>query len=203
MNRCFRAAVAAVVVAGAYAGVGRAQTTEPTLTPQERRGAEGDRTNHFGDWTRNAGPIATDLSPEMTSSAVVKVIRKVADWQLPRAERYFNQQWTFGTLYHGLLTASQSANDPKFRNAVVAMSEQFHWEVQGPGAPGGAGADLAGMDPGAADDPANAPPPPPPGAPRTVPLNANSECLGQAYLDLYFQYQDPRMYPPTKTGREG
>src|ERR1700685_4535002 len=92
MNRCFCAGVAAVVVAGSCVATGRAQSTaEPTLTPQERRGAEGDRTNHFGDWTRNAGPMATDLSPEMTSSAVVKVIRKVADWQLPRAERYFNQ----------------------------------------------------------------------------------------------------------------
>src|SRR5580704_8641811 len=48
-----------------------------------------------GDSPDDPGAFATDLSPVITHADVRKVAKKVADWQLARAEPVFNQQWTF------------------------------------------------------------------------------------------------------------
>src|ERR1700736_4208812 len=48
-----------------------------------------------GDAPDDPGPVASDLSPELTHAAIAKVARKVADWQLARSQPTFNQQWTY------------------------------------------------------------------------------------------------------------
>ena len=60
---------------------------------------------------------------------VRKVTKMVADWQLAKAEPVFNQQWTFAALYDGMLAASATTGDAKYRDAMVAMAEGFQWKL--------------------------------------------------------------------------
>jgi hypothetical protein len=190
MNTLFRTAATVLLMLSTAA-------SPPALTADEKRAAAGNKTDHFGDDPVNAGPIA-NLDPSMTTVAVKKAMQLVADWQLPRAEKFFNQQWTFGTLYCGMLSATQSLGDPKFRDAMVAVGESFQWDISG------SASNNAANDAAAAGgfDFAAAPPPMDPAQlaaiRRQFPINANSECLSQTYLELYFQYNNPWMLEPTR-----
>jgi rhamnogalacturonyl hydrolase YesR len=82
-----------------------------------------------GDSPDDPGPLATDLSPELTHAAVRKAARKVADWQLPKAEKTFNQQWTYAALYDGMLAASKTTGDPRYHDAMVRMAQRFNWKL--------------------------------------------------------------------------
>jgi rhamnogalacturonyl hydrolase YesR len=86
---------------------------------------------HFGDAPDNPGPIATDLSYSIKPAAVAKAMRKVADWQLERAQPYFDRVWTWSALYVGFMAASDSLGDPKYRDAMLAMSQKFDWQLRG------------------------------------------------------------------------
>ena len=81
-----------------------------------------------GDSPDDPGPLATDLSPAITHAAVRKAAKKVADWQLER-QAVFNQQWTFAALYDGLLAASKTTGDPRYREAVEKVGERYHWKL--------------------------------------------------------------------------
>jgi unsaturated rhamnogalacturonyl hydrolase len=87
-----------------------------------------DRTSP-GDSPDDPGALATDLSPVITHADVRKVAKKVADWQLARAEPVFNQQWTFAALYDGLLAASKTTGDARYHDAVVKMAQGFDWKL--------------------------------------------------------------------------
>jgi unsaturated rhamnogalacturonyl hydrolase len=87
-----------------------------------------DRTSS-GDSPDDPGPLAADLSPTITHTSVRKAARKVADWQLARAEPVFNQQWTFAALYDGLLAASRTTGDARYHDAVVKMAQGFDWKL--------------------------------------------------------------------------
>jgi rhamnogalacturonyl hydrolase YesR len=82
-----------------------------------------------GDSPDDPGPLATDLSPALTHEAIRKAARKVADWQLARAEATFNRQWTYAALYDGLLAASKTTGDPRYRDAMVRMAQGFDWKL--------------------------------------------------------------------------
>jgi unsaturated rhamnogalacturonyl hydrolase len=82
-----------------------------------------------GDSPDDPGALATDLSPVITHADVRKVAKKVADWQLARAEPVFNQQWTFAALYDGLLAASKTTGDARYHDAVVKMAQGFDWKL--------------------------------------------------------------------------
>ena len=82
-----------------------------------------------GDSPDDPGPLAADLSPTITHASVRKAAKKVADWQLARAEPVFNQQWTFAALYDGLLTASRTTGDARYHDAVVKMAQGFDWKL--------------------------------------------------------------------------
>jgi rhamnogalacturonyl hydrolase YesR len=82
-----------------------------------------------GDAPDDPGPLATDISPALRRTEIRKAMRKVADWQLARGEKNFNRQWTFAPLYAGLLAASKSTGDLRYRDAVVKMSEGFDWKL--------------------------------------------------------------------------
>lgn len=84
-----------------------------------------------GSTPSDPGPLATDLSSKLRSRDIQKAMRKVADWQLSVAASKFNRQWTFATLYDGLLAASATTGDPKYRDAVAqASSDKFRWELE-------------------------------------------------------------------------
>ena len=82
-----------------------------------------------GSTPPDPGPLATDLSSKLRSRDIQKAMRKVADWQLSVAASKFNRQWTFATLYDGLLAASKTTGDPKYRDAVLRFSEQSNWTL--------------------------------------------------------------------------
>jgi rhamnogalacturonyl hydrolase YesR len=83
-----------------------------------------------GDQPDDPGPLAKDISPALTHAAIRNVAHKVADWQLARAEAKFNQQWTYAALYDGMLAASKTTGDPRYRDAMVKMAQRFDWKLR-------------------------------------------------------------------------
>jgi rhamnogalacturonyl hydrolase YesR len=83
---------------------------------------------HFGDAPVDAGPLATDLSPELTPAAIDKVLRRVADWQLARAQPYFSRIWTESVMYTGFMAASDATGDSRYRDAMLAMARHFDFQ---------------------------------------------------------------------------
>jgi unsaturated rhamnogalacturonyl hydrolase len=102
----------------------------PTPTPAMQAIIDKDNSRHFGDDPADPGPLATDLSPALKPAAIDKAVRKVADWQLARAQPYFDRIWTWSVLYTGFLAASQSTGDPSYRDAMIAMSKKYDWQLR-------------------------------------------------------------------------
>lgn len=94
------------------------QNTKPA--PQE---------TFVGDAPAAPGPLAKDVSGALNQRAIRHVVRKVADWQLSRAESHFDQDWTYAALYRGLLSASRATGDSKYEDAVRNASERFEWKL--------------------------------------------------------------------------
>ncbi len=82
-----------------------------------------------GDAPDEPGPLATGLSPALKPKVIAAAVKKVADWQLAAAEPVFNKQWTFAALYDGLLAASKTTGDPKYREAVLHFAERSDWTL--------------------------------------------------------------------------
>ncbi len=98
------------------------------IPPKPKTAGEVER-EAAGDSPDNPGPLATDLSPALTTKDIQTAMRKVADWQIRTGESRFNQQWTFAPLYDGLLATSKTTGDPKYRDAVIRAAERFKWTL--------------------------------------------------------------------------
>jgi unsaturated rhamnogalacturonyl hydrolase len=101
---------------------------QPSAKEQANIATNAER--HFGDAPDNPGSLARDLSPSTKPAAVAKAMRKVADWQLERAQPYFDRIWTWSALYTGFMAASDSLGDPKYRDAMTAMGHKFDWQLR-------------------------------------------------------------------------
>ena len=99
----------------------RAQNQNTTPAEAERRAA--------GDQPDDPGPLATDLSPKLNHAAIVKAMKKVADWQLKESESRYNIQWTFAALYDGLLAASKSTGDNRYHDRLLQIAEENQWSL--------------------------------------------------------------------------
>ena len=97
------------------------------ITPQEQIGIDRDISRHFGDAPIDPGPKA-DLSGLLRPADVRAAMRKVADWQLDRAQPYFDRIWTWSALYAGFMAASPALHDPRYRDAMQSMADKFQWE---------------------------------------------------------------------------
>jgi rhamnogalacturonyl hydrolase YesR len=106
--------------------------TYPQPTPEMQAIIDKDTSRHFGDAPADPGPLATDLSPELTPAAIDKAMRKVADWQLDRTMRHLDRIWTSAVLFSGFMAASDATGDPKYRDAMLAMANQFEWQLRTP-----------------------------------------------------------------------
>jgi unsaturated rhamnogalacturonyl hydrolase len=104
--------------------------TSPLPTPAMQAGIDKDTSRHFGNAPADPGPLATDLSPTLTTAAIDKVTRKVADWQLAQSQPYFDRIWTESVLYSGFMAASTSTGDPKYRDAMAEMSKKFEYQLR-------------------------------------------------------------------------
>lgn len=138
---------------------------------------------HSGEWDGegdapdNPGPLARDLSPAISVSAIAKVAIRVADWQLDRSDSYFSQDWTYGALYSGFMAVSSELHEPRYADATFRMGQKFHWEL---------GPRL--VDPNYVGH----------GQAQGQTYDANNQAVAQAYLDLYELHHDPIMIAPTE-----
>jgi unsaturated rhamnogalacturonyl hydrolase len=82
-----------------------------------------------GDTPSDPGPLAHKLSGQLHPAAVRAAMRKVADWQLARVRSIDSIDWTFATLDLGLLAASDTLHDPRYRDYVRQVAEQNHWTL--------------------------------------------------------------------------
>ena len=105
------------------------QSVPTSITPQEQQGIDRDIARHFGDAPANPGPKA-NLSGAMRAADVRAAMRKVADWELAWSQPWFDRIWTWSVLYSGFMAASPALDDPKYRDAMQAMAEKFHWELR-------------------------------------------------------------------------
>ena len=146
---------------------------QPTTQPAHmQRGWDGE-----GDSLDQPGPLANDLSADMKPTAVDKVIRQVADWQLRHAQGYFSQDWTFAALYPGFMATSRVLHDQKYESAMLDMGHKYNWEL---------GPRL--VDPNYQGH----------GQARGQTYDANNQALAQTYIELYQLYHDPTMIAPTQ-----
>lgn len=99
-------------------------------SPEEQKRIQHDIASHIGDTPDNAGPLAKDLSPKLKPRAVEAAIRKVADWQLKRAEPYFGNEWTWSALYAGFMAASRATGDSRYQDAMLAVGNKFDWKLR-------------------------------------------------------------------------
>ena len=97
-----------------------AQNTTPS--------AEAER-EAAGDQLDDPGPLATNLSPKLKRSEILKAVKKVADWQLKQAEGRYNIQWTYAALYDGMLAASKAIGDSRYHDRVLEVAKQNQWEL--------------------------------------------------------------------------
>jgi len=105
-----------------------AAPTYPLPTPAMQAVVDKDTARHFGDAPTDAGALATDLSPALTPAAIDKALRKVADWQLARAQPYLSRIWTEAVMYTGFMAASEATGDPKYRDAMLAMARHYDFQ---------------------------------------------------------------------------
>ena len=115
------------VVLALSAALAATAQQSPRPTPAMQAGIDKDTNRHFGDAPENPGPLASDLSPALTTEAVDRVTRKVADWQLQRSQPYWDQIWTSSVLYAGFMAASDSLSEDKYRDAMAQMAAGFHY----------------------------------------------------------------------------
>jgi unsaturated rhamnogalacturonyl hydrolase len=119
--RMTRHRVAAAVVGAAFAVLGNFPGLSQ-MTANERQASVGDAPD-------DPGPLATDLSPALNPADVKAAMRKVADWQLGRIVDTPSQDWTFATLYVGLLSASDTLQDARYRATVLKVAEHYAWTL--------------------------------------------------------------------------
>ena len=99
------------------------------ISAQEQIGIDRDLAEHNGDAPADPGPkahLSSALKPEDMRAAM----RKVADWELARAQPYFDQTWTWSTLYAGFMAASVALDESRYRDAMQAMAEKFQWRLR-------------------------------------------------------------------------
>jgi Predicted unsaturated glucuronyl hydrolase involved in regulation of bacterial surface properties, and related proteins len=81
-----------------------------------------------GDAPFDPGPLAS-LSGTLNREDVRAAIRKVGDWENARIAKTPDQDWTFATLYLGLLSASHTLNRPLYHHTALTAAKSFKWRL--------------------------------------------------------------------------
>ena len=130
MSFCPKSGLAAVMASISMFAAQQVAIAQHQPSPKEQANIANNAERHFGDDPDNPGPIATGLSYSTKPAAVAKAMRKVADWQLQRAQPWFDRIWTWSALYTGFMAASDSLDDPSYRDAMLAMGQKFDWKLR-------------------------------------------------------------------------
>jgi unsaturated rhamnogalacturonyl hydrolase len=88
-----------------------------------------DRRASVGDEPSDPGPIAKDISRVLKPAQIRAAMRKVADWESSRIADEPSQDWTFATLYIGMLSASETLGDPHYHDLVSKTAEHYGWTL--------------------------------------------------------------------------
>jgi rhamnogalacturonyl hydrolase YesR len=81
-----------------------------------------------GDAPADAGPLASDLSPEITKRDIAKAMQRVADWQLQRLPAEAQYDWTFAALYAGMMAVPTDIAGDKYRAAQRRIGDELAWQ---------------------------------------------------------------------------
>lgn len=81
-----------------------------------------------GDAPENPGRLA-GLSGATQPAAVKAAMRKVADWQLARVRGSYSQDWTYATLYVGMMAASDTLRDNRYNAYVEDVADHYDWNL--------------------------------------------------------------------------
>lgn len=60
---------------------------------------------------------------------VLAVMERVADWQLANPSKHAKTDWTQGAGYAGIMALAGISEDPKYRDAMIAMGETNEWKL--------------------------------------------------------------------------
>ena len=120
--------LALTLMLGAATAAAAQQFPQPTAPMQAIITKDNGR--HFGSSPADGGPMAKDLSAALNAKDIDKAVKKVADWQLAEGQPYFDRIWTWSVLYTGFMAASASTGDPRYRDAMLAMSRKFNFELR-------------------------------------------------------------------------
>jgi unsaturated rhamnogalacturonyl hydrolase len=82
-----------------------------------------------GDSPAEAGPLATGQSPAFKKKDVASALRKVADWQLNRAQGKYTQDWTLAALYAGFMAVPPAVRGNTYQDSMQSMGHQFNWQL--------------------------------------------------------------------------
>lgn len=100
---------------------------------------------------------AAVFSPDVSTDAILSVMKKVGDWQLANPGKHPTTDWTQGAFYTGLMALARTSEDARYYDAMMGIAKKNEWKL---------GRDF---------------------------YHADEHCVGQAYLELFFKYRDPRM----------
>jgi rhamnogalacturonyl hydrolase YesR len=114
---------------GAAAAQAQPALSPSAISPAQQKAIDGDIAQHVGDASANPGPKA-DLSGATRPADIRAAMRKVADWELDRSQPYFARTWTWSTLYDGFMAATPALHDPRYREAMLTMANEFHWQLR-------------------------------------------------------------------------
>lgn len=91
---------------------------------------------HYTDYqtslwlNRSPAPSAPEpLSPAAEPAAVLKAMRRVADWQLAHPSRVRPDDWIPAAGYTGFMALARVSGDAKYRDAMRAISEINKWKL--------------------------------------------------------------------------
>lgn len=130
---------------------------QPSAEQKRIAGIEADNMRMFGSSPDDPGPLATDLSPAVTTKAVDAAMRKVADWELMTLGPYFTRIdsspkrlwdgriWTWSALYAGYMAAADTLPEPKYRQAMENVGSTYNWGLRNATHPNGDDMSIAQM----------------------------------------------------------
>jgi rhamnogalacturonyl hydrolase YesR len=64
-----------------------------------------------------------------TPQSILKVMQRVADWQLANPSKHKTTDWTQGAGYAGFMALTRISGDAKYRDAMLAMAETNNWKL--------------------------------------------------------------------------
>lgn len=88
-----------------------------------------DSSPAVGDQPEQPGPLQTSLSPKLTPHSIQAAMSLVAHWQSQRVLLTASRDWTFATLYMGMLAAADTLHAPEYSQQVLHVAEYYHWEL--------------------------------------------------------------------------